>query len=53
MMGRAVAENLPRGVVLADSAYGSSSDFRAQVPRFFSWAPGSFLSSVRVLTQSR
>ncbi|WNG22297.1 IS701 family transposase [Cystobacter fuscus] len=31
MIGRAVADGVPKGVVLADSAYGSSSDFRAQV----------------------
>jgi SRSO17 transposase len=28
MLGRAVADDLPRGVVLADSAYGTSRDFR-------------------------
>ncbi len=31
MIGRAVADGVPKGVVLADSAYGTSSDFRAQV----------------------
>jgi SRSO17 transposase len=31
MIGRAVADGVPKGVVLADSAYGSSGDFRAQV----------------------
>ena len=31
MIQRAIEEGLPRGTVLADSAYGSSSDFRRQV----------------------
>lgn len=31
MIGRAVADGVPKGVVLADSAYGTSGDFRAQV----------------------
>jgi len=31
MFGRAVADGVPKGVVLADSAYGTSGDFRAQV----------------------
>jgi SRSO17 transposase len=31
MIGRAVEDGVPKGVVLADSAYGTSSDFRAQV----------------------
>ena len=31
MIGRAVADGVPRGVVLADSAYGSSRDFRKRV----------------------
>ena len=31
MIGRAVADGVPKGVVLADSAYGTSSQFRVQV----------------------
>jgi SRSO17 transposase len=31
MIGRAVADGVPKGVVLADTAYGTSSEFRAQV----------------------
>ena len=31
MVRRAIDDGLPRGVVLADSAYGSSSDFRQQL----------------------
>ncbi|WP_395854274.1 IS701 family transposase [Cystobacter fuscus] len=31
MIGRAVTDGVPKGVVLADSAYGSSGEFRAQV----------------------
>jgi SRSO17 transposase len=31
MIGRAVADGVPKGVVLADSAYGTSGEFRAQV----------------------
>ena len=31
MIGRAVADGVPKGVVLADTAYGTSGDFRAQV----------------------
>ena len=31
MVRRAVADDIPRGVLLADSAYGNSSDFRAQI----------------------
>ena len=31
MIGRAVADGVAKGVVLADSAYGNSSEFRAQV----------------------
>jgi SRSO17 transposase len=31
MIGRAVADGVSKGVVLADSAYGTSGDFRAQV----------------------
>lgn len=33
MIDRALADCLPRGIVLADSAYGNSSDFRAQLRR--------------------
>ena len=33
MLDRALADCLPRGIVLADSAYGNSSDFRAQLRR--------------------
>lgn len=33
MIRRAVADELPPGVVLADSAYGDSSDFREQIRR--------------------
>lgn len=33
MIDRALADALPRGIVLADSAYGNSSDFRAQLRR--------------------
>jgi SRSO17 transposase len=33
MIDRALADDLPRGIVLADSAYGNSSDFRAQLRR--------------------
>ncbi len=33
MIDRALADGLPRGIVLADSAYGNSSDFRAQLRR--------------------
>jgi SRSO17 transposase len=31
MIRRALADNVPKGVVLADGAYGSSSEFRAQL----------------------
>jgi SRSO17 transposase len=31
MIGRAVVDKFPRGVVLADSAYGDSSDFRERI----------------------
>ena len=31
MIGRAVADGVPKGVVLADFAYGTSGEFRAQV----------------------
>ena len=31
MIGRALADGVPKGAVLADSAYGTSGDFRAQV----------------------
>ncbi len=31
MVRRAIADGLPRGVVLADSAYGSSSEFRQEL----------------------
>jgi SRSO17 transposase len=31
MLRRAVADNVPKGVVLADGAYGTSSEFRSQV----------------------
>jgi len=33
MIDRALADALPRGIVLADSAYGNASDFRAQLRR--------------------
>jgi SRSO17 transposase len=33
MIDRALADCLPRGIVLADSAYGDSSDFRAELRR--------------------
>jgi SRSO17 transposase len=33
MIDRALADCLPRGIVLADSAYGNSSDFRAELRR--------------------
>jgi SRSO17 transposase len=34
MIRRAVSDGLPKGVVLGDSAFGDSSDFRAQVRAF-------------------
>lgn len=33
MIDRALADGLPRAIVLADAAYGNSSDFRAQLRR--------------------
>jgi SRSO17 transposase len=33
MIDRALADALPRGIVLADAGYGNSSDFRAQLRR--------------------
>jgi SRSO17 transposase len=33
MIRRALADDIPRGVVLADSAYGTSSDFRQELRR--------------------